>query len=138
MGEEFELFFRLTGGANSRVSIELYHPSREASVEPCTLKERFDVVGRLAVSAATRSSETPSQAEEWLADLPDAGVRRVFQHLAQHGAVTETEVTEMLGSARESRKFSRQFEQHAASAPFTIRIDSVSGVKRYVREGASS
>jgi hypothetical protein len=52
--------------------------------------------------------------------------------------VTETEVTQMLGSARESRKFSRQFEQHAASAPFTIRIDSVSGVKRYVREGATS
>lgn len=138
VGEEFELFFRLTGGADSRVSIELYHPSREASVEPCTLKERFDVVGRVAVATPARPSETPSQAEAWLADLPDAGVRRVFQHLAQHGAVTETEVTEMLGSARESRKFSRQFEQHAASAPFTIRIDSVSGVKRYVREGATS
>lgn len=138
VGAEFELFFRLTGAASSRVSIELYHPSREASVEPCTLKERFDVVGRVVVAVPPRSSQTLPQVESWLADLPDAGVRRVFQHLAQHGAVTETEVTEMLGSARESRKFSRQFEQHAASAPFTIRIDSVSGVKRYVREGATS
>jgi hypothetical protein len=138
VGAEFELFFRLAGAADSRVSIELYHPSREASVEPCTLKERFDVVGRVAVAVPPRPSQTPPQLESWLADLPDAGVRRVFQHLAQHGAVTETEVTQMLGSARESRKFSRQFEQHAASAPFTIRIDSVSGVKRYVREGATS
>ena len=137
VGEEFELFFRLAGGADSRVSIELYHPSREASVEPCMLKERFDVVGRVAVATPARRNDVPSQAEAWLAAFTEEGVRRVFQHLAQHGTVTEAEVTEMLGSARESRKFSRQFEQHAASAPFTIRIDSVSGVKRYVREGAT-
>jgi hypothetical protein len=52
--------------------------------------------------------------------------------------VTETELAEMLGSAREQRKFARNFEMYAASAPFTARIDVVSGVKRYVREGATS
>ncbi|ADG68897.1 PglZ domain protein [Planctopirus limnophila DSM 3776] len=137
VGEEFELFFRLAGGTDSRVSVELYHPSREASVEPCALKERFDVVRRIAIATSTRTDETPSQSEVWLADLPGAEIQRVFRHLAQHGTVTETEVAEMLGSTREFRKFSRQFEQHAARAPFTIRIDSVSGVKRYVREGAT-
>jgi hypothetical protein len=77
-------------------------------------------------------------AETWLSDLPEGPIRRVFQHLSRHGTVTETELAEMLGSAREQRKFARNFEMYAASAPFTARIDMVSGVKRYVREGATS
>jgi hypothetical protein len=138
VGEEFELFFRLTGGEDSRVSVELYHPSREASVEPCSLRERFEVLGHIERATTTFSMETKSKDESWLTDLPEEKIRHVFQHLARHGTITESEVTEMLGSARAYRKFSRQFEQYAATAPFTVRIDSVSGVKRYVREGATS
>ena len=137
VGEEFELFFRLTGSTNARVQVELYHPSKEAMVEPCTLKERFEV------SRSPESIVTPPKtvevlvADSWLASLPEGAVRRVFQHLSQHGTVTEAEISEMLGSAREQRKFSRSFEAFAACAPFTIRIDVVAGVKRYVREGTS-
>ena len=65
------------------------------------------------------------------------GIRQLFEHLAAHGVVTETEASEMLGGPRALRRFAHQFEQHAARAPFTIRIDIVAGVKRYVREGTA-
>lgn len=132
VGEEFELFFRLKGSTDSRVSVELYHPGREARVAPFTLKERFDV-GRGAVAVVNRTLETPGQADSWLNALPDDGTRRVFQHLARYGTVTESEVTEMLGGQREFRKFSRQFDTLKAIAPFAVRIETVAGVKSYVR-----
>lgn len=131
VGKPFEVFFRLTGSTESRVQVELYHPSREVRLEPCTLKERFDVLG---VNAGPVTLPT----EAWLNDLPAGAVRRVFQHLAHHGVVTENEVADMLGSAREQRKFSVNFERLAACVPFKVRIDVVAGVKRYVREGATS
>ena len=43
----------------------------------------------------------------------------------------------MLGGERELRQFSRKFEAHAARAPFRVAIESVDGVKRYVREGGA-
>ena len=137
IGEEFEVFFRLTGTTTARVQVELYHPSKEAMLEPCPLKERFEV-SRLpdSITEPTKAKEVP-QANNWIDNLPEGGVRRVFQHLAQHGNVTEAEISDMLGGARELRKFSRSFEAFAACAPFEIRIDVVAGIKRYVREGAS-
>jgi len=41
----------------------------------------------------------------------------------------------MLGSARAARRFAVQFDTLAARAPFRIRIETIGGVKRYVREG---
>jgi hypothetical protein len=62
-------------------------------------------------------------------------VRQVFEHLTAHGTITETEAAVMLGGQREQRRFSREFETHAARAPFRVRIDVSGGIKRYVREG---
>lgn len=134
-GEEFELFFRLTGNTDSRVRVELFHPGADADIETCTLKERFEVSYS---TEAPEDSEPEEMTESWLDDVPAGAIRRVFQHLAQHGAVTETEIIKMLGSAREFRKFARNFEKYAASAPFATRIDATAAVKRYVREGFSS
>ena len=72
----------------------------------------------------------------WLEQFPDPGVRQVFEHLAAHGAVTESEAAAMLGGPRGLRRFALQFEAHAQKAPFAVRIDVVAGVKRYVREGS--
>ena len=140
VGEEFEVFFRLTGDSRSRVQVELYHPSSEATVESCVLRERFDVAYTPTSRPKPDDDEKPKPvetAEAWLDALPEGGVRRVFQHLAQHGTITEQEVNEMLNGAREGRKFARKFEKYAECVPFTARIDMVSGVKRYVREGAA-
>ena len=59
----------------------------------------------------------------------------MFSHLAAHGAVTEAEISAMMGGGRGVRRFALQFDTFAPRAPFRVRIDNVAGVKRYVREG---
>ncbi len=71
--------------------------------------------------------------EPWLLELPD-GVRAVFRHLWERGTITEEEAQRMLGDGRAFRRFSRELERHAALAPFRVRVEFVSGVKRYVRD----
>ena len=74
----------------------------------------------------------------WLSNLPEGGVRRLFEHLAVHGAVTEDEASAMLGGPRELRRFANRFEEFAAKLPFDVRIDVIGGVKRYVRQGSAT
>lgn len=85
-------------------------------------------------SAAELAQPVPS-GREWLTAFADAGVREVFEHLAVHSIVTEDEATRMLGSPRALRSFSKAFETLVEKAPFAARIETVGGIKRYVREG---
>jgi hypothetical protein len=137
VGETFELFFRLSGPSETRVLIEIYHQGAEADVVP------FVVDGRFAVTAFRGTQEVPTRAGTieanltWSSNLPEGGVRRLFEHLAAHGAVTEDEATAMLGGPRELRRFAIRFEEFAAKLPFEVRIDVIGGVKRYVRQGST-
>ena len=137
VGEPFELFFRLTGPADAKALVEIYHQGAEADVLACV------VDGRFAVTAPRGTQEVPSRATTgeasrgWLSTLPEGGIRRLFEHLADHGAVTESEAATMLGGPRETRRFANRFEEFAAKAPFDVRIDVIGGVKRYVREGTA-
>lgn len=138
VGESFELFFRLIGEEDTRVLIEIGHLGAEVDVASCVLDARFAVSPRSSGSVApapTPDSTASTPAASWLERLPEGGVRQVFEHLAVHGAVTETEATTMLGGPRMFRRFALHFEEYAARAPFGVRIDVVGGVKRYVREG---
>jgi hypothetical protein len=137
VGEEVELFFRLAGRADARVLVELHHPSAVADVQPCVLDARFTVTAmRAAAEAVVEPTATsPAIESSWLEQLPEGGVRQLFAHLAAHGTVTEGEAATMLGSQRAVRQFSIRFEEYAQKAPFAVRIDTVGGVKRYVREG---
>ena len=126
----------------------------EVEVAACVLEEFFTVtaVGVRAEppkaaaatvsAAAQKSAETPAEAPRpaatgraWLEAFADAGVRELFEHLAAHGVVTEDQAVKMLGGARGVRRFSGAFEEHKKRAPFIVRIETVGGVKRYVREG---
>lgn len=134
VGEEFELFFKLTGAHDGRVRVELHHAAAVADVTPCVIDSRFAVVGssRSPVGAGISAVEDG----RWLDEL-EGGVRQLFEHLSAHGTVTEAEALTMLGGGRSLRRFSARFEEYAAKAPFDVRIDSVGGVKRYVREGGN-
>lgn len=66
----------------------------------------------------------------------DGHIRQLFLHLSVHGVVTESEAIVMLGGQRELRRFAREFEKLAAMCPFRVTIQTIFGVKRYVREGA--
>ena len=137
VGKPFELFFRLSGFVDARVLVKLYHPSARVEVTPCTPETRFAVSGG-RTAPAPEDAATPLQPaqQDWLAMLPEGSVRELFQHLAAHGAITESEACSVLGGPRQLRKFARQFEAFASKVPFGVRIDVVAGVKRYVREGS--
>jgi hypothetical protein len=133
VGQAFELFFRLAGTTDARALVELYHLGSDAIVTPCVVNDRFGVTAtgrKLAVEAPTVAAPSP---RDWLQKFTDAGVRQFFEHLALHGTVTESEACTMLEGQRALRRFAGQFETYAKNAPFTVRIDVVAGVKRYVR-----
>ncbi len=137
VGERFELFFRLSGAVDARVLIELHNPSGVAEVVPCIPDARFAVTATRAPSPAPApAANAGASSASWLEQLPEAGVRQVFEHLAAHGTVTENEAAAMLGGPRGLRRFANQFEEYAQKAPFGVHIDVVAGVKRYVREGS--
>lgn len=133
IGERFEVFFRLLGPTDIRTLVELHHPGIDARVTPGGPDARFAVTP----TAASLRMPQPARSDDtgWLATIDDAGVQQVFAHIGAHGSITEGEVTTMLGSGRAARRFAVQFDTLAARAPFRIRIETLGGVKRYVREG---
>ncbi|MDH5674424.1 MAG: BREX-6 system phosphatase PglZ [Myxococcales bacterium] len=136
-----EILFRLTGPAPLRTKLRIEHATGVVDVEPCVLTRRFAVDVLLTpepTSAGTMSApvagESAGPQDPWLGDLPEGGIRRVFEHIHRFGAIGEADATEMLGGPRKFRRFSQQFELYADKAPFGVRIDVASGQKRYVRE----
>jgi hypothetical protein len=91
--------------------------------------------GERGKSVARAPSASQDRGPGWLDALPDAGARQVFAPLDAHGNITEDEVARMLGGARAMRRFSLAFDDLARRAPFEVRIETVGGVKRYVRDG---
>ncbi len=78
-------------------------------------------------------TDLPYQDElpEWLLKIPEPA-RRVFHHIAEHGAVNEVEATRLLGAPRYFRQFSLEFETYRC--PFRVRIEMSAGIKCYVRD----
>jgi hypothetical protein len=136
VGQEFELFFRLSGSSDARALVELYHPSAVADVVTCVPETRFAVaVNRTASSLVSEAINKSSVSLAWLDQYSEPAVRQVFEHIAIHGTVTESEAAAMLGGPRGLRRFANGFEELARKAPFTVHIEVVGGIKRYVREG---
>lgn len=138
VGESFELFFRLTGPADARALVEIYHQGAEVDVAACVVDGRFAVTAPRGTQEVAPRANTVETNRGWLSILPEGGVRQLFEHLAVHGAVTEVEAAAMLGGPRELRRFANRFEEYSAKAPFDVRIDVIGGVKRYVREGTAT
>jgi hypothetical protein len=135
VNRQFELFFRLLGRTDARVQVELDHSGAQAEVIAGLVEQRFPVApdGR---SYRQPEPSTEQGAQGWLDRLPEGGVRALFKHLAEYGAVKEEEAATMLGSQRAVRQFARRFEEYAACAPFAVHIQVSGGMKRYVRDGS--
>ncbi len=91
-----------------------------------------------SVTHRTAIVSTLPTSTDWLAAYKDEAVRAIFAHLNEHGSLTEEECTQMLGTPRAFRRFSRELEQHAVSAPFDVRVERIHHVKRYVRVGGGT
>lgn len=132
VGESFELFFRLSGISDARVLVELHHLGTDANIAPCVVEGRFDVTVTGRKTAASKPVVDASGS--WLQQLPEGGVRVLFEHIEKHGSVTEAEAVTMLGGQREVRKFSRDFDALVKLVPFNVKVDNASGMKRWQRE----
>ena len=130
-----QLFFSLEGSSSAAVRIEVYHPENIEKVEPKQLEEWFEVDFRRGAAPSSPRAPTADRELTWPDGLGDEGARRVFVHLAEHGSITEAEVTGFLGSPRAFRRFSLDFEEHVRKVPFKVRIEAGADGKRYVKEG---
>ncbi|HWL85651.1 MAG TPA: BREX-6 system phosphatase PglZ, partial [Polyangiaceae bacterium] len=133
-----EVFFALQGPQDDRARIEIHHPDGVERVTPKQVDGWFSV-SRFPISTPGAQSEsttvTSTNLPSWFDAFPEGGLRNVFLHLGKHGLIDEAEVTTMLGSPREFRKFSRDFDAYLAKLPFRVKIEVAEGGKRYVREG---
>jgi hypothetical protein len=124
-----EVFFGLDGSADERVRVEVFHAEGVENVRPATAPAWYGVSGGAPGAAVSPVEQTLAS---WTDAIADEGVRRVFLHIEKHKAITETEVTAILGSPRVFRRFSLDFEAHTAKLPFGVRIETGEGGKRYV------
>jgi hypothetical protein len=142
-----EVYFGLQGPSDERVRIEVHHPDKVERVHSAMPDQWYSVVG----ANRTKASVAPAAAPEapapeapavavailgsWADAIADESIRKVFLHIEKHGAITEVEVTGLLGSARAFRRFSVEFDEHLPKLPFLVRTESGESGKRYVREG---
>ena len=133
-----ELFFGLEGPSDERVRVEVYHPDKLERVRSAAPDQWYSVSGT-SVPVRSQDAKTPTVPPPapagWAMTIEDEGIRRVFVHIEKHGAITEPEVTHMLGSPRAFRRFSARLEDHLPKLPFIVRIEMADGGKRYVKEG---
>lgn len=113
----------------------------QAEREQLELARRQLEADRAALlSPADTGLSTPVACEldiaAWLLEIPDPD-RSVFRHLADHGSINEVEATQMLGGARQFRRFSVKIEEQLARVPFKVRIEMSGDMKCYVRERGS-
>lgn len=127
-----EIFFALAGPRDESARIEVLHPDNIEKVQSARLDHWFAVSGR---GAGAEAPEEVTEPLSWADGIEHEAVRQVFVHIDKHGAITEPEVTKILGSPRAFRRFSLQFDNHVTKLPFRVRIEVAEGGKRYVKEG---
>ncbi len=127
--EPAEILFDLSGPRDERVRLEVFHPDKVENIAPEIVNAYFNVSGA-AGDPAARAADAPSD-QAWRDNFEDDAVKRVFIHLYKHGSVTETELYSILGSPRKARRFSLAFEEYADKVPFSVKIETGGGGKRY-------
>lgn len=132
-----EVLFDLKGQQAEKVPIEVYHPDGTEDVEPTLTAELFRVAGTLKLKEDDADPAVPSLAGpnlDWQERFEDVGLRQIFIHIQQHGSINEAELNQMLGSPRQVRRFSMEFEEHLKLVPFSVRIETTASGKRYVKQ----
>ncbi|MBC7882849.1 MAG: hypothetical protein H7Y37_16275 [Anaerolineae bacterium] len=130
-GEWVELFFDLKGDRNEWVLVEVFQSDGAELVKSLVLPDCFAV--------SSQSQDPPPVVvaiaeNQWQAEIDDPAIREVFMHLQTHGSLTESELIHMLGSPRNARRFTRDFDELVKKVPFSVRIETNSSGKRYVRQ----
>ncbi|BAU63370.1 alkaline phosphatase domain-containing protein [Stanieria sp. NIES-3757] len=128
-----EILFDLRGNQDERVRIEIFHPDNVAEIEPLTLTSYFNVSGALIKDKSSSEPALKSNNSDWQDSFSDANIKQVFLHLDRHNSLTETELNQMLGSPRQARRFAGNLEQYLTQVPFSVKVETTSNGKRYVK-----
>lgn len=133
-----DIWFDLKGPQDDRVRIQVYQSDGVENVEPTLLDTYFDVAGsklKHESQPKTQQETKPSAThdDDWQSSFEDETIRQVFMHIDTHGAITEAELINMLGNARKSRRFARDFDAYQAKVPFEMRVEASGSGKRYVK-----
>ncbi len=132
-----EVFFTVEGPADARVRVEIHHPDKIEKVQSASPEQLYDVRVPPRAKASTAPPPPPPDTPlSWADTIADESVRKVFLHIEKHGAIAEAEIVLLLGSPRQFRRFSLEFETHLPKLPFRVRIEGAENGKRYVREGS--
>ncbi len=129
-----EVFFVFEGPADGHARVEVHHPDALEKVSSAVPGTWFSVVGQARPKSGS-VPPPPGAPPSWADAIEDDAIRAVFQHIEQHGVITEPEMVVKLGSPKEFRRFSRQFELYLVKLPFRVRIEPGEDGKRYVKEG---
>jgi len=143
VGQNFGVLFRLVGPQEARVRVQLNHPSAELTVNAQPIKGRFSVAAPAKkTSSDAERTDAPAPPPPPVAALDFEGlpmqVRPIFEHIAQHGILTDPELHRMLGSARAARRFANHFDEYKLHAPISVTMTTVAGVKQYMRVGGQA
>jgi hypothetical protein len=115
-GSWCEVLFVVEGGREPLVEIRLHEPGGAP----------------LAVLAVPCEESARVEPPGWQAQM-DAAEARIFSHIERHGAITEAEVGQLLGSPRRMRQFARDFDDLVRHLPFRVQIETGASGKRYIR-----
>jgi hypothetical protein len=135
-GDSAVVEFELAGDTDEMLRVEVFHPDALEDVTPKVVEGFFEVFRdrRLPPLPVDAPPSVPGPAGDWQALVEDEGYRRVLVFIEQRRSMNEEELSQVLGSARRVRAFSREFDALTARIPFAIEIRIVSGLKTYVRK----
>lgn len=130
-----EVLFSLVGVEDDRVKVEVYQSDGTVDIEPALIDSYFEVSGSKVIAKESRQTTLATTPDEyWQSGFEDDNIRSIFEHIHQHGAITEAELNNRLGSPRKVRRFAAKFETYLQKIPFLVRVESSASGKRYVKD----
>ncbi len=131
-GGPAEVLFDLKGARDERVRLEIFHPDAAFNVKSVICGGYFNVSGSGA--GGREDTDTPPESEDWRDSFDNPDIRKVFEHIFNYGSITEAELTNILKTPRNVRRFSLSFDEYVKKLPFSVRIETPAGGKRYVKD----
>ncbi len=150
--EEAMVEFELSGPADDKVRVEIFHPDAAEEVAAKVVDGFFDVMrdrrlkrpsGVMRITLPPQSAQAPppkpaaavaSTASDWAELVEDEAFRKVLRIIEEQRSINEADLVTVLGSARRMRTFAREFDQLCKLIPFEIEVRTVQGMKAYVRK----
>lgn len=133
-----EVFFELWGNSEDRVPLEAVVVGDEESATRSN--DLYAVTLRTGgMRPPAETSPVTAAKQGWGEQLGDPDAGKVFDFLEKHGAVTEAQVVELLGSSpRKARAFAARFDEHKKRLTFEVEVSANADGKLYSKVRSDS